>query len=79
MDFVRESLGVDYAKSLRRLALPEGRSVRCILFLPVDSICHPGGTFLDAIRAQGSSPPIVRDRAGAIRPGFSVCFESRAR
>lgn len=29
---VRESLGVDHAQSLRRLALPEGRSVRCLLF-----------------------------------------------
>ena len=25
------------------------------------------------------SPPIIRDRAGAIRPDFSVCVESRAR
>ena len=30
----------------------------------------------DATRAQGlSSPPIIRDRAGAIRPDFSVCVE----
>ena len=36
--------------------------------------CYP-----DAIRAQGPffSPPIIRDRAGAIRPDFSVCVESR--
>ena len=48
------------------------------LLRPVDGICHPGGTFPDAIRAQGFSPPIIRDRAGAIRPDFSVRVESRA-
>ena len=33
----------------------------------------------DAIRAPGPfcSPPIIHDRAGAIRPDFSVCVESR--
>ena len=45
----------------------------------VDGIRHPGGTFPDAIRAQGFYPPIIRDRAGAIRPDIPVCVESRAR
>ena len=48
------------------------------LLRPVDGVYHPGGIFPDAIRAQGFSPPIIRDRAGAIRPDFSVCVESRA-
>ena len=36
-------------------------------------------SYPDAIRAQGLfySPPIIRDRAGAIRPDFSVRVESR--
>ena len=28
------------------------------------------------VRREFSSPPIIRDRAGAIRPDFSVCVES---
>ena len=51
-----------------------------ILLRPVDDFGHPGGTPIPThfVRRE-FSPPIIRDRAGAIRPDFPVCVESRAR
>ena len=46
--------GGNHAKSLHRLALLKAVRLGAILLPPVDDLCHPGGIFPDAIRAQGT-------------------------